>query len=204
MQVNVVSGGRQAFGAMLYKPPGPEVQEYFKDSINRAVSKLKDVNSGFVDNIRRLYERHTGDNAVMAAKLLVSNTSHANDFVITELNSSNLNTANQVMQGYIMSNPLVGDLVRKDMCHGFQETWVNTQPGLYGSDRSDYAAVMNGAVMDARDSNGEYSYILTDVVSDIDEDLHVLDKLSVRQTWATVANCIAEGFDPTDPELAYL
>jgi len=197
MNVNVVNGGRQAFNTMLYNVPDNNTLQWLNRSINYAKDALTGVADNLVDASVDLYNRVNSNSIINAAKALVSEQGgHANQYAIYSLDSNNMGDANYIMQQYIMANLEVQRLYQNNMCYGFEETYYNPEPDVFGKERLDYQRVMDGILYETETglavthySNGE----------DADE-LHVRDKHLILDTWAHTENMILNGIDPSDPD----
>jgi hypothetical protein len=95
-----------------------------------------------------------------------------------------------------MAHPDLSKLYVKNMCSGYNGTYVDIEPGVYGTNRSEYIQVMDGVLQfSLNGSDDGYINYYTD--SNID-DLDVISKLSVLDTWRSVELAIAKGIDPSD------
>ncbi len=199
MYVNTIKGGEMALNAMLYKQPDSNLLNYLQNNIQSAIDNTSAVGSRFVDTVKTMYNRFNDSSIINASKALLFKTgSHMNQTVIYPVAYENIGNANLIMQQYIMAYPEVDKLYQRNMCYGFQDTYINTDPH-HGVESVEYMQVMDGVLQ--FDGNGEgyvthYSYHH----SDKDNELDVFDKLNVLDTWENVQRLIAGGIDPTDPD----
>ena len=200
MQVNVVSGGRDAFNALLYSTPNNSTLNWLNNNINRAREALTGVADHLVDATVNLYNKVNSDGMINAAKALVAtHGSHTNEYMIYSVSPEHLGEANYIMQQYIMCNPKVQELYVDNLCYGFEETYYDPEPDLHGEDRDDYRRVMDGVVQ----FEGDDAYIMH--YSSCDEtEISTADKFAILETWQHVENLILCGKDPTDPEMGEL
>ncbi len=197
-RVNVIRGGDVAANALIYRPPDNALLEYLNNSINSAIEHTSSLSDRFVSTVRGMYDKFNSSAAIAASKALLYNAGmHFNQDTIYPVSYDNLSTANLAMQRYIMAQPLMSNLYKKNMCYGFQNTYLNMEPETYGKDRLEYQRVMDGVLQ--HDKNGD-AYIMHYSNDDYVDELHVFDKLSVLDTWNNVARMIANGYDPSDPE----
>jgi len=196
MRVNVVNGGDEAFNALVYPQPSSAVISYLKNNIESAMSTVSNMSQGFIDNVKRMYSSVNGSEALLNGKLLTMNAGvHLNQNVIYPVH--NFQDTNLIMQRYLMSCPEVSELNKNNMCHGFQETYLDLEEGVYGTDRTDYRDVMSG-ILTYEGEHGEgvfKRYYHTDGV-----DLDFIDKLSIITTWDNARKMINDRLDPTDPD----
>lgn len=202
MQVNVIDGGRQAFNAMLYNVPSQNTLHWLNNNISRAKNVLGGVADGLVDASINLYNRVNSSSVINAAKELVgSQGGHGNQYMIYGLSDRTMGGANYIMQQYIMANPQVQRLYNDNMCYGFEETYFNPEPGVYGEDRYDYQRVMSGVLQEDDEDN----CMVIKHYSNCDEtEISVNDQFLILESWAHAENMILNGIDPTDPDMGKL
>jgi len=198
MIVNTIQGGRSAFNTMLYNVPDSNTLNWLNSNMNRAKAALTGIADGLVDTTVSLYNKVNGNACINAAKALVTDMGgHTNQYMIYGLNAENMTSANFVMQQYIMANPVVQGMYADNLCHGFEETYYNTQPGVTGEDRLDYQRVMDGVMHVEGDDMVVRHYSNTD-----DVELPTVDKFLVLETWEHLECMLLNDMDPTDPNVA--
>lgn len=198
MQVNVVRGGDAAFNALLYPPPDQNFLTYLQNNIQSAAESVVGIGTAFMDNVKNMYNRYNSTEAINASKALLQSTgTHFNQNVIYPVGYDNFNTANMIMQRYVMAEPSISEMYRDNMCYGYQETFYDMEPDSYGVERTDYRRVMDG-VMDFEDDHAVFKYYSQ---SSDEPDLDTLDKISILDTWDNALRLIDEGIDPTSPDL---
>ena len=198
MQVNVIRGGDTAYNSLLYPPPDQGLLDYLGNSLQQAKDKLGEFGRSFYDSTMGMFNKHNSADAINASKLLLQSTgSHFNEHVIYSVGYNNFTGANLIMQRYIMSEPSINELHRVNMCHGYQETFFDNEPGIYGEDRTDYRRVMDGALQ----FDDEHAYVNYYTQNDPEDELCILDKISIRDTWEVAVRLLNEGVDPTSPDL---
>jgi len=197
--INTIGGGELGFDALLYKPPTEQVINYLQTNISKASNIMGDIGNNFINNVRNTYDKFNNQSVINLGKsILYGAGTHMNDNVVIPLSMDNLHTANYTMQQYIIAEPTVNKMVMDNMCNGFQETYHDVEQGVYGTERNDYRRVMDGVVQEDEDG-GLYmtQYASSD---ENNEDLVPMDKFSVLDTWDSVAQALADGIDPTDPD----
>lgn len=199
--VNVLRGGDDMANALIYKPLSQATMDYLGNHLSNTLSSIRNVSDRFVSTVRNMYDRFNGQEAINRAKMaLYSAGIHFNQDMIYPVRYENYRDMNLMMQRYVMSQPDVSELYRKNKCYGFSDTFIDPEPNTYGEDRFDYQRVMDGVVQFRTGENGE-AFIKHYSNSDDQDKLSILDKLSVIETWDTVSRLIADGLDPTDPNL---
>lgn len=200
MQVRVIKGGEQALNALLYKTPDQNVLNYLQQNISNAGAMLGNAGTAFINTTKALYEKANNSTVLNNAKaLLYSMGNHLSQDAIYPISYDNIQNTNLAMQSYIMANPRVNELYRDGLVNGYEGTYYNTEPGVWGSDRSDYRHVMDGVLVPEVEGSVINHY------SDSSEiELDRYDQFAILETWETVNRYIAEAIDPTDPELGDL
>lgn len=200
MVVNVIQGGEQGFNAMIYKQPDQNLLNYLQDNISHAATAFGGMANSFMDQARNMYEKFNNSAVINASKALMMNVgTHLNQNTIYHIDQNNIGASNMMMQHYIMAHPEVDKLYQKNMCYGFQDTYYDLEPDNSGEDRYAYQRVMTGVLQFEKNGDGYINHYSNDDY--YEEELCMMDKFSVLDTWSTVANMLANGIDPTDPDL---
>ena len=195
MKVNMIQGGDQAFGALLYKPPAEKTMNYFKESMANAYNALGGLASGFMDAGRNIYDSYYSSNVLNASKaVLMQSGIHMNQDTIYYVGYNDIPNTNMVMQQYIMAEPHMNELYRTNQCNAFEGTYFDIDPDNSGEDKLLYQRVMDGVVQYDNEGNG-----YTATYSNIDDvELDLLDKSTIYDTWANIRRMMLEGIDPSD------
>lgn len=195
MRVNVIDGGYQGASSLIYKPPTQDVLDYFTTNMSRIADTVGRYSTGFVQGVKELWHRYNSDEALTRSKLTLHQAGAAiGEDLIYPVRESELHNANLIMQQYIMSCPEVDRLYQKDKCDGYSNTYVDPEPGVYGTERILYRNVMDGILQHDQEGQG---YIMHYSHEDNNK-LNIIDKMSILDTWDKVAMRIASGYDPTD------
>lgn len=193
-----MGGGDLALHALAYAQPSQEVMNYISNNVNNVLATASGYANNFVNAVRDSYESFTNSAIIQKAKtILQTGAVPINYDIIYTVNIDNYYTVTPKMQEYILAEPSVANLYRKNMCYGFEDTCVYPETDTYGEDTYLYQRAMDGVLQHGNDGRGYIRYY-----SNADEvELDTMDKLSVLDTWDTVRLAIAQGLDPTDPDL---
>lgn len=197
INVNVVNGGDFAADALLYKQPSATLMNYLNDNINSIVTTTANLSNTFINSVKNMYNKAYDATVLTASKLLLNTVGYSGDqnALYTYHYGSDIQPT-LVMQEYIMANPIVDKLYQRNMCFGYMDTYKDPEPDTTGEERLVYQRVMDGVLQFDNEGNGYVKHY-----SNRDDiELSIVDKLSVLDTWDTVARYIAEGIDPTDPD----
>lgn len=196
MQITVHDTGSSGFDALLYRPPGRELIDYISHNVSSVLTATNKFGERFVNNVKSLFDRFGSERSVNESKLLLQQMSNSfRDDVIHRVAYEDLGNANLMMQHYIMANPMLGELSRKGMCHGYADTYINFEKDTYGENTMLYQNVMDG-VHDVENDTLKF-YHHTEMPED---GFSAMDKISVLDTWDNVVKSIFDGIDPTDPD----
>lgn len=195
---DVISGGDLSANALIYRPLSQNTLAYLKSGLDNTLNAIKGVGQSFVDTVRGMYDRYNSIEAVNRAKMVLYNAGqHLSQDVIYPVRYDNYNNLNLTMQQYVMAYPEVDRMYRKNKCYGFADTYIDPEPGTCGEDRFSYQRVMDGMLQFDAEGEGYFRHYSN---SDDAPELTMLEKLSVLETWDTVARLIGEGVDPTHPD----
>lgn len=199
--INMIDGSRELEEALLYRPPSRQLATYLQDNFSSAMENIRSKSSAFMNRISDLYHRYTSDEAIIRAKDVLHNSStYLHDDIITRTNYHDLNNTTLATQRYIMASPEIGKLHKRNMIHGYQDTFKDFEDGVYGEDRTDYMRVMDGILQFDEETGEAYynKYYFVDETGDME--LTDNEKYSIIESWKQVSYYLAQGIDPTDPD----
>jgi len=200
MKARIISGGKDAFAALVYPPPSQQMVQYVNERLSNVMNTASNYSNQFIDDLKSLYNRYGSAQAINNSKALMYQAgTHLSEDVIMPYSVDNLGDANLIMQRYIMSNPVISELDRKGLCFGFADTYINLEPDTYGEERLDYQTVMDGVYDITKDTIKRYYR------TDMSEfRMPELDRQIILDTWDNIAISIMNSIDPTDPDKGVL
>ena len=201
----VFYGSSQDFNTLAFGLPNMNTaRDLYNDIMTIDRSMYHDTS--FIDRALANYELYNGSDALLRARTLLANTNViTNVNYIGHLNTlQGLQTANPMMQQYIMANPIIRQLYHESRCNGYNETYIDTDPSSIGHTHYDYQKVMDGIVHDENigtEDNPEYVAKVNIYVDLKEEDrLSPSEQIHIVHTWETLTNYIdVFGEDPTSP-----
>lgn len=198
--VTVLKGGDDVANALIYKPLSGVNMAYLQDQLQSTYANIRNIGERFVGAVKSMFNNEHSEEKLNRARMaLYSAGVHFDQNMIHPVTYNNYSNMNLLMQRYVMSQPDVNAMYKKNKCYGFQETYVDPEPGIYGEERTDYRRVMDGMLQFEKDDEGLGYFMHYSDTSDAD-DLSTLDKMSVLQTWDVAARLLSEGLDPTHPD----
>lgn len=146
---------------------------YLGDRAARLVSKVTDKVDEFFSRDNLEYERD-----------LYNQSGRVDDILRACYDLESIARANPVQQRWIMANPNLRKLYNRQLIHGYQETYVDTEPDVLGEDHKDYRLAVNGIMRS--DENG-YDLIewFFDEVDVDDAILSVNEQFDIMDSWET-------------------
>lgn len=201
IQVPVVNGGEFAAKALLYKQPSVDVMNYLNNKLDHVINYTTGLSERFKTTVSNLYNQAFNSDIINTAKQYLSQSDYAlRQDVIYTVPYDKTYEANLIMQQYIMAEPHMNNMYRKNMCFGYQDTYFDPEPETYGKDRYDYQRVMDGVLQfETTDDEKELAFI--NHYSNADEiELTNSERTAILDTWHEVARMIAEGKDPSEVE----
>ncbi len=199
IQCNVISGGDNTVKALIYKPPTQGIVDYFKTNMTNIVNSGINLGEQFLAAVNDIYKSSYSEESVRQSKNILNVlTSHTRDDVIHTVSVEDYRP-NLMMQRYIMSLPMVDNMVHTQRFDGFSSTgYIDLEPDNRGTERHTYMSVMSGIVEDdnSDDDMIPIHYSFGDEV--VNTELEFSEKISVLNTWDSVKKLIAMDIDPTD------
>lgn len=192
MMVRTVSGGDMAFNALVYRPPDNYLLDYFARGVSRVGEVIGNAANTFVDTVNSIYNRYNNSTVIENSRMIAATCgSHLNQYQIYMVREDNWQP-NMIMQRYIYSCPEYSQANKRNLVNEFMMV-KDPEPGVYGTHRHDYQDVMSGMVQ--FDNNG-IGY--TNYYSHTGEELSTIDRISILDTWDTVAKMLIEKKDVTE------
>ena len=194
----VIHGGSVAANALLYNEPDNRLKEYISNNIAMAMDATRSIGTGFINTVESMYNKFNNSEIVNAAKMILYNAgTHLSQDSIHYVRYENVHNANLIMQKYILANPTIYNLYQNNMCHGYADTYIDSySKNTPVEERIEYQQVMDGLLQFDKNDEGYVNHY-----SHEEDDLCLMDKISISDTWDAALRRIAEGIDPTDPDL---
>ena len=199
MRVNVMTGdSNELFRALVYQPPTADMVEYMQNTIAKAGQAIGNAGSTLVSNAQQLFSRFNSEEAIIRSKNLINQAStHVSENVIYAVNPSSIGRANLEMQQWIMEEPNVQRLYKKQMLDGFSQTYFDycdsqTPP----EERPQYMQVTDGVM-----STEAYGDLETTFYTYTHEDRKTIDRydrMAILDSWRVARNMICDDVDPTE------
>jgi hypothetical protein len=204
--VNVVPvSSLESFDYFIYPEQNPVNQNYFYNQVYAVNQALNDFGSKFMQASQHIYEKINDSNVIRAAKAALRyavGLSHPNAVVYLKT-IDELRAAQPVMQRYIMANPVVREMYNQQLIDGYNDTYIDNEPGFMKALHYDFRRVMDSVIQDKVDDEGNYEWVAPQYYEDLiagDRDLDFQEKINILNTWDVIDQFMKSGKeDPTNP-----
>lgn len=182
---------------LLYGLPNQNTINYFQEQMN----KVNDVGSGFANWVRQgvtnMYNSVYSAPAIIEARRLLQETAVQFRDDICHIVSYDNYKPNLFMQQYIMVQPRIADLHRKDMLSNFNGTYRDLDPKV--SDvtfKDNYLRVVNNQYVKS-DDHKDVLLNASSTLGDLNN-LTFNEQVIIQNAWSTALRILEDGDDPTD------
>lgn len=137
-----------------------------QNTVNYLQNQIQSLASSSTDYGRALYERSmavfqavNSDEANSLAEAVLSQVDSLMGMDIIEplLTVSLLQSAKPIMQGWIMTDPIMRQAWYDGKIEGYSDTYTDQQPGAVGHEHDAYRYLMNGVLMEHETQSWQYS-----------------------------------------------
>ena len=197
--VQVLSGPVESFDMLLYPEQSAINQWYLQNQLNRFSQSLNDIGRQFMQGVTTLYDRVQNSDAIRKARAVLRSAeglAHVNTIVPLE-SLEELQSANLIMQRWIMAQPDLRALYQKHLIEGYSDTYVDVHPDTRGDTHYDYRRVMDGIVQ--FDEHGWFVKQFIDDIYEGDRELYFEEKVDILKTWEIIEMALKQQQDPTNP-----
>lgn len=199
-------GARDAFNALVYGEQNPVVTDFLRSRYENLSNIVLDSGREFAQNAMRIFEHFNGNAAIDFARKAVQSLVNGGaapeiQRIIFLADLQALQSANTVMQRWLMANPTVREPYLKQRLDGYSDTYVNMHGSAIGWRHYDYQLATNGlmVVSDEPDDHEVRWTMYGTVLHQEDRELLFGEQLAIRDCWNVQNVLQAMGFDTTDP-----
>ena len=192
-------GSDSEWDALVYGESHPATVNFLQSQFTNFGSILNDAGRSFMEKGRAVFDHFNGANAIRFAREAVKSV--VGIFDVPRIHAlstlTDLQGCNDLMQRWVMANPVVRQKYFDQRVDGYSDTFTNIHSKDIGESHYDYRRVMDGiAVFDA-----EGDWTCTEYVEDLlegDRDLIFEEQLDLQRTWSAMEIIMAIGKeDPT-------
>lgn len=202
--INVVhAGDTSSFDYLIFPNQNPANQISIQNQLQQFSQTLTDTGRKFLEASATIYQQiHDSDVARMARAALRSAKGIFHPNQIMDLETlEELQSAQVMMQRYIMAQPDIRGLYNAQRCDGYSDTYVDIDPGAILDSHYDYRRVMDTVIQE--EGEGEsYSWFTRMYCEDLlegDRELDFEERVSILGTWDVLKMFVQAGKeDPTN------
>lgn len=200
--INVLPPSNPMVTTMLNFPEiSQQSYQWVSNQLQSGMQSLNQIGQQFLTAAVDTYKHLADGSLTMAARRVARHLSMlAHPNMIVELQDiDSIRRAQPIMQRYIMAQPDIRSIYHRQLCDGYSDTYVDTQPGLIGDDHYDYRRVMNGILQP--DPEVKDGWRITEYFDDLlpgDRELEADEQFSILNVWDRVQDAISRKLDPTD------
>jgi hypothetical protein len=205
MQVNILPPAHPGVLTMMsFQNVGTEAREWVNRQLQSSAAVLTDAGRQFLNTateLHRVYNDGTLDRMARKLTRSVKSILHPNTIVPLDTISA-VQSAQPIMQRYIMAQPDIRELYFKQLCDGYSDSYSNYWGSDIREEHYDYRRVMDGIVEVVKVEGEEeemlkVSYYFEDLIAG-DRHLDLDEKFTILSAWDVVRNALDSKTDPTD------
>lgn len=146
----VISGGPDVFRAIAFQEHHPATLEYLRQQVQYAGSVLTDLGRAAYTKAVELYDQFNSSEALERARSLVRSTKLMfQPNTIRYLSTTEqFQNATEIMQRYLMTDPLVRELAQDQRIEGYAETYTDAYADWSTDWHPDQMRVMDGIIQE--------------------------------------------------------
>lgn len=184
-----VAGGVDAFNSYVYAQPSQQDIEFFNRNNQTFYETIGQTGMAFFDGVRdRMQTIDFGRLQEYAQAAMRRVSSFWDTDTIRPLTTlADVQFPPDMMIRWQMANPDVRTMYHKKLCAGYDDKYVDFQPGVSRHEHHDYQRVMHG--MEQYDEEGELCFVMYDETFEQEEDsvdyLSMSERCDIIQSWNT-------------------
>lgn len=173
---------------------------WLQDRTYNLMQNVSSTTAGWFNKARTFYQTISESDALQALRNLTAkaDTSWMGNNIHYCNSIEQIQTANPIMQRYIMAEPRLRDLYLNDSVEGYAGSYTNYHGTAVGVNHYDYRRVMDGMGI-VTDTHLEWNDFY-EIVPEEDKELSLFEKVDIIRTWNLVNRELdAHEMDPTSP-----
>ena len=199
-----ILGDVNVMTSMLFGSPSSAIRDMMRRDHEDFMARApKGWGDRFVQRSNQLFESFNGAAAMQLVQNALSHVKSAAlpDMVYEFRSISQFQTAQRVMQEYIMANPLVRARYHAQLCDGYSDTYVDPAPGVIGFGHRAYEQVMDGVFeLSDKPDESQYTSYSGAWINETAQALDVSQRAAILNSYAVIDKIFAdEDRDPTSP-----
>lgn len=200
MAITVVSGDTNTFRASAYGRPDVMTMQWCEQREQQQFQNVDPlVRQHFLDQRGTVFGELDYTSILQLSKAMSNqmDTTWMRNVIQVLSTVEQLQVAPPTMINWIMANPVARDMYHKQQIAGYDEYYVDPEPGKTGEDHYYYRRAVNGLFLE--DAEGEL--VATEWLEDLwdsKDSLDIVDQRSIQETWQHLVSALRKrGSDPT-------
>lgn len=198
---NLITGGNDLFSAYVSGRESSSNRSFLAQQLSRASNVISERGRQFMERVKEsfdAYDHDSVDRGLRAIKRRLDNRWSV-DEISPMMTIGDLQNANPKTVRWMAANPRVRKAKQAGRCHGWADTYVDLEPGLWGERNTDWKRVMNG--MAQTDDEGNTHFVTYfDAIDDGAEELTFTEQCEIQRGWQKTNDYLDANLDdPTDP-----
>lgn len=199
---NVIEAGNDVFSAMMHGRPTANNLRFLGDQLSRASNVIGEATQRFMNRAREAFESY--DLEAVDRSLRAIKNKHDHRWQSHEVRAlktiGEFQQASLRMQRWSMANPMLRTLHHKQRCNGWQDTYVDLEPGVWGERHTDWMKVNNGMAVTDEEGNTSFTTYFDAYDEHGAEELTFSEQQDILQSWNYLEHYLRlGGDDPSSP-----
>ncbi|BAW19260.1 hypothetical protein [Ralstonia phage RP31] len=187
------------FGKGLFGTLSQNTVNYLQNQISNLSNAGSEYGKKIYERSMQLFNAINSDAAVEAAEavLMQVESMMGQDIIEPLLTIPQLQAAGSVMQGWVMTSPLLRQAWYDGKIEGYSDTYEDPEPGRVGHEQQAYRHLMNGVLVPHETQSWQYS-LYADRQNDADNRLTLRQLAAIRDSQEAAEDAYEAGEkDPT-------
>lgn len=194
--MHVHYSNKMDLGYSLFAPPNERDIVYLRD---RLIEKSADFGASLRQRVSSVFEQFNSSGAMYRARHVYRQAKNlfVEDRIYGYGSLEQLQSAQSVMQRYILAQPDLRQLLQQQLIDGYSDSYKERDAGVIGWGHKEYDQVMHG-VMESDGDELKFGYSF-DLELEPEHQLDVLSQQDVLYTWSTIRKILKDtDDDPTN------
>lgn len=199
---NLIQASGDVFSAMVHGHESPRGRRFLEEQLERTSAVIGEGSKRFMERARATFDAFNVDAVERSVRAIKGRlNSRWQDHNVRPLRTlEEFQQATLTMQRWLSANPKGRQLFQKDRCHGWRDTYVDMEPGVWGERHTDWQKVNNGLVVTDEEGNSSITVYFNAFDENGDEELSLAEQRDILESWSFENYYLAlGGDDPTSP-----
>lgn len=203
--MSVIVGDVNVVDALLFGGPSVTMREQIAQEHQSFIKSIDPSwGTALIQRTRDLFDSYNGAGVMQMVQNALNHVVAVSrpDAIFEFSKIEEFQTAQPVMQAYLMANPVARDMYHRNLCDGYSDTYVDPKPGVIGFGHDHYEHVMNGIVVLPKEKDGDVTWTnySSAWATETSEMLNITKKAAMHNSWNALERLFAEGDrDPLSP-----